>query len=40
MKGDATIDHIHILLSVPPRYHTAMIIRYLLGRSAIRIHRV
>jgi putative transposase len=32
-------DHIHLLLSVPPRYSIAMAIGYLKGKSAIRIHR-
>jgi putative transposase len=32
-------DHIHLLLSVPPRYSIAMTIGYLKGKSAIRIHR-
>ena len=32
-------DHVHMLLSVPPRYSIAMIIGYLKGKSAIRIHR-
>ena len=32
-------DHIHMLLSVPPRYSIAMTIGYLKGKSAARIHR-
>src|SRR5262245_23162535 len=32
-------DHIHMLLSVPPRYSIAMTIGYLKGKSATRIHR-
>ena len=32
-------DHIHMLLSVPPRYGIAMAIGYLKGKSATRIHR-
>ena len=32
-------DHIHMLLSVPPKYSIAMTIGYLKGKSAIRIHR-
>ena len=31
-------DHIHMLLSVPPKYSIAMVIGYLKGR-ATRIHR-
>ena len=32
-------DHIHMLLSVPPRYSIAMTIDSLKGKSATRIHR-
>jgi len=32
-------DHIHMLLSVPPKFSIAMAIGYLKGKSAIRIHR-
>ena len=32
-------DHVHMLLSVPPKYSIAMTIGYLKGKSAIRIHR-
>jgi putative transposase len=39
LEGNAAIDHIHILLSVPPKYSIAMTIGYLKGKSAISIHR-
>ncbi len=39
IEGHAMADHVHMLLSVPPRYSIAMIIGYLKGKSAIRIHR-
>jgi putative transposase len=39
VEGKAMPDHIHMLLSVPPRYSIAMILGYLKGQSAIRIHR-
>ena len=32
-------DHIHMLLSVPPKFSIAMTIGYLKGKRAIRIHR-
>ena len=32
-------DHIHMLLSVPPKYSVAMAIGFLKGKSAVRIHR-
>ena len=39
LQGHAMVDHVHMLLSVPPRYSIAMTIGYLKGKRAIRIHR-
>ena len=39
VEGKAMPDHVHMLLSVPPRYSIAMTVGYLKGKSAIRIHR-
>jgi putative transposase len=39
LEGRARPDHVHLLLSVPPRYSIAMTVGYLKGKSAIRIHR-
>jgi len=39
LEGSAASDHLHMLLSVPPKYSIAMTIGYLKGKSAIRIHR-
>ena len=39
VEGKAMADHIHMLLSVPPKYSIAMTIGYLKGKSAIRISR-
>ncbi len=39
LQGHALANHVHMLLSVPPRYSIAMTIGYLKGKSAIRIHR-
>ena len=39
IKGAARPDHIHMLLSVPPRYSIAFVIGFLKGKSAIRVHR-
>jgi putative transposase len=39
VEGKAMQDHIHMLLSVPPKYSIAMTIGYLKGKSATRIHR-
>lgn len=39
VEGKAMPDHVHMLLSVPPKYSVAMTMGYLKGKSAIRIHR-
>ncbi len=39
IEGNAAPDHIHMLLSVPPKYSIAHMIGFLKGKSAIRIHR-
>ena len=38
-EGNAMPDHIHMVLSVPPKYSVAMAIGFLKGKSAVRIHR-
>ena len=38
-EGKAVSEHIHMLLTVPPKYSIAMVIGYLKGKSAVRIHR-
>ena len=39
MKGNALPDHVHMLLSVPPKYSIAHTVGFLKGKSAIRINR-
>ena len=39
VEGKAMPDHIHMVLSVPPRFSIAMVIGFLKGKSAVRIHR-
>jgi len=39
LEGKAMPDHVHMLLSVPPKYSVAMSIGYPKGKSAVRIHR-
>jgi len=39
MEGNAMPDHIHMLLSIPPKYSVAFTMGYLKGKSAVRIHR-
>jgi putative transposase len=39
LEGHAMPDHLHMLLSVPPKYSVAMTVGYLKGKSVVRIHR-
>ena len=37
--GSITADHVHMLISIPPKYSVAQIIGYIKGKSAIHIAR-
>ena len=39
LEGHLCSDHVHMLLSVQPKYSIAMVIGFLKGKSAVRIHR-
>ena len=39
VEGHAMPDHIHLCLSIPPKYSVAHTIGFLKGKSAVRIHR-
>jgi putative transposase len=39
LEGHAMPDHIHLCLSIPPKYSVAFILGFLKGKSAVRIHR-
>ena len=39
IKGHAMPDHIHMALSIPPKYSVAIIIGFLKGKSALWLHR-
>jgi putative transposase len=39
IEGHAMVDHIHLCLSIPPKYSVAMTVGFLKGKSAVRIHR-
>jgi len=39
IEGHLLADHIHMLISVPPKYSVAQIVGYLKGKSAIQIAR-
>jgi putative transposase len=38
-EGHLKIDHVHMLISVPPKYAVAQVVGYLKGKSAIHIAR-
>ena len=38
-EGHLMADHVHMLLSIPPKYAVAKVIRYIKGKSAIHIAR-
>ena len=37
IEGNARIDHIHLLLSIPPKYSVSNVMGYLKGKSAMMI---
>ena len=38
-EGHLMIDHVHLMLSIPPKYSVADVIGYIKGKSAIHIAR-
>ena len=39
IEGNASVDHVHLCLSVPPKYSIAHTVGFIKGKSAVRIHR-
>ena len=39
LEGHLMPDHMHMCVSVPPKYSIAFVIGFLKGKSAVRIHR-
>ena len=39
LEGHAMSDHVHLCLSIPPKYSVANTVGFLKGKSAVRIHR-
>jgi putative transposase len=39
IEGKAMADHVHMCVSIPPKYSVAHSIGFLKGKSAVRIHR-
>ena len=40
IEGHLMSDHVHILISIPPKYAVSQIVGYLKGKSAIHIARI
>ena len=38
IQGNACPDHIHLIISIPPKYSVAHVMGFLKGKSAIRLH--
>ncbi len=38
-EGHLAIDHVHMLISIPPKYAVAQVVGYIKGKSAIHISR-
>jgi len=39
VEGHAMLDHVHLLLSIPPKFSIANTVGFVKGKSAIQIHR-
>jgi putative transposase len=39
IEGRASVDHMHLCLSIPPKYSVSHALGFLKGKSAVRIHR-
>ncbi len=39
-EGHLMIDHVHMLISIPPKYAVSQVIGYIKGKSAIHLARV
>ena len=39
IEGHVMPDHVHMCLSIPPKYAVAFVVGFLKGKGAVRIHR-
>ena len=39
LEGHCMADHVHLCLSIPPKYSVSHTIGFLKGKSAVRVHR-
>ena len=40
IEGHLVIDHVHMLISIPPKYSVAQVMGFMKGKTAIHIARV
>jgi putative transposase len=40
IEGHLMVDHVHMLISIPPKHSVSQVMGYLKGKSAIHIARV
>ena len=40
LEGHLMPDHVHMLLSIPPKYAVSQVVGYIKGKSAIHLARV
>jgi putative transposase len=40
IEGGTRPDHVHMCLSIPPKFSVAFVVGFLKGKSAVRIHRM
>ena len=40
LEGHLMPDHVHMCLSIPPKFSVAFLLGFLKGKSAVRIHRL
>ena len=40
LEGHLMVDHIHVLIEIPPKYSVAQVVGYIKGKSAIHIARM
>ena len=39
LEGHLMLDHVHMLISIPPKYSVAQVVGYMKGKSAIHVAR-
>ena len=37
MEGNVQVDHLHLVLSIPPKYSVSQVLGYLKGKSALKM---